>query len=81
MFDKLLWKRRAIDFVSSLVDVYEEYWREFGNSVHPSVYHPELYPENCATLEEWLGAVKTTGRVGKYNWEEVWEQFGKQVDE
>jgi hypothetical protein len=33
--------------------VIESHWKEFGNSIHPSVWHPDIYPDYYDSWEEW----------------------------
>lgn len=34
----------------------ERHWQEFGNSIHPSVFHPDIYPDYYDSYDEWRDA-------------------------
>lgn len=40
----------------------DSHWSEFGNSVHPSVWHPDIYPDYYESFCEWENAMKQHGK-------------------
>lgn len=40
----------------------EAHWRMYGNSVHPSVWHPNIYPDYYESFCEWESSMHQHGK-------------------
>lgn len=40
----------------------ESHWSMYGNSVHPSVWHPDIYPDYYESFRDWKSAMQQHGK-------------------